>query len=89
MKILLALCLLLAPMPVAALSPTTFVSVRVEFVYSVAMQVCYRLQTVKNAQVEAAIYAVKTRFGLVDYEVLLLLNFCLLYDQGYNRKVPV
>lgn len=87
MKILLALCLLLAPMPIAAqVEIQRNVPVRYELLFRIAQYSCYRLRSDKK--VEESVRKIRDSFRLTSNEVNLYLNYCMLYDQGYNRKIP-
>lgn len=83
MKIFLLLALLSAP---AAAKIDYPVSVRVDYVFSLAQLSCYRLQTVGNTKVPGILRQVRNKFRLSDDELNLYLNYCMLYDQGYQRK---
>lgn len=86
MRILLIFLALISAPAVAQTSQP--VPVRYEYTYAVAMLTCYRLQVTPAAKVPPILATLKSRFRLSDNEFNLLINYCLLYDQGYNRKVP-
>lgn len=84
MKILFALILLLAPLPAVARTPA--VVTRVDYVFEIARVSCYRLQTTPAGQVGPVLVTIRDRAHLTDEEVNLLINYCMVYDQGYQRK---